>query len=57
MKAQTLVIDKKRYAVIPENEYLTMKADIADLKIVFKRREEKGIEAKQFFDKLKKAKK
>jgi hypothetical protein len=57
MKAQTLVIEKKRFALIPEKEYLTMKEDIADLKIVFKRRNEKGMEAKLFFDKLKKAKK
>lgn len=57
MKVQTLVIENKRFAIIPEKEYLGMKEDIADLKTVFKRRDEKGIEAKLFFDKLKKAKK
>ena len=34
MKVETLVIEKKRYAVIPEKEYLEMKEDIADLKLV-----------------------
>ncbi len=57
MKAQTLVIEKKRFALIPEKEYLSMKEDIADLKIVFERRNEKGMEAKLFFDKIKKGKK
>lgn len=57
MKVQTLVIENKRFAIIPEKEYLGMKEDIDDLKTVFKRRDEKGIEAKLFFDKLKKAKK
>lgn len=57
MKAQTLVIEKKRFALIPEKEYLSMKEDIADLKIVFKRRNEKEMEAKLFFDKIKKGKK
>ena len=57
MKVQTLVIEKKRFALIPEQEYLNLKEDIADLKIVFKRRDEKGLEAKLFFDKLRKVKK
>ncbi len=57
MKAQTLVIEKKRFALIPEKEYLSMKQDISDLKLVFKRRNEKGTEAKLFFDKLKSTKK
>lgn len=57
MKAQTLVIEKKRFALIPEKEYLSMKQDISDLKMVFKRRNEKGTEAKLFFDKLKSTKK
>jgi hypothetical protein len=57
MKAQTLIIEKKRYAVIPENEYLSLKEDIADLKMIAKRRNETSVEAKDFFAKLKKAKK
>ena len=57
MKVETLVIEKKRYAVIPEKEYLEMKEDIADLKLVFKRRNEKGMEAKLFFEKFKNSKK
>jgi hypothetical protein len=57
MKAQTLIIEKKRYAVISENEYLSLKEDIADLKMIAKRRNETSVEAKDFFVKLKKAKK
>ena len=56
MKAQTLIIEKKRFTIIPEKEYLSLKEDIADLKMIFKRRNEPGIEAKEFFAKLKKAK-
>ena len=56
MKAQTLIIEKKRFTIIPEKEYLSLKGDIADLKMIFKRRNEPGIEAKEFFAKLKKAK-
>ncbi len=57
MKAQTLIIEKKRYAVIPEKEYLSMKEDIADLKMISKRRDETSMEAKAFFEKLRKSKK
>ncbi len=57
MKAQTLIIEKKRFTLIPEKEYLSLKEVIADLKIIIKRRNEPGIEAKEFFAKIKKAKK
>lgn len=53
---QTLTIDKKRFTIVPEKEYLNLVQDIADLKKVLKRRKEPGIEAKEFFKKLTKTK-
>ncbi len=52
IKAQTIIIDKKRFAVLPEKEYLTILQDIADLKKVIKRRNEPGTEATLFFKTL-----
>ena len=57
MKVQTLIIEKKRFTIIPEKEYLSLKEDIADLKMINKRRNETGVEAKAFFAKIKKVKK
>lgn len=53
MKAQSIVLDKKKYFLIEESEYLALKEDIADLKKVFERRSEKGVEANIFFSNLK----
>jgi hypothetical protein len=53
MKVQTLTIEKKRFALIPEKEYLSLVNDVADIKKVLRRRQETGIEANLFFEKLK----
>lgn len=57
MKAQTIIIEKKRFAIIPEKEYLGLLEDISDIKKVFKRKNEPGMEAGLFFTKLKNKKK
>jgi len=57
MKVQTITIEKKRFAVIPEADYLTLIEDINDIKKVFKRKNETGMEASAFFQKLKSTKK
>lgn len=51
---QTLIIDKKKYRLIAEAEYLKLKEDLKDLRIILKRRNEKGMEANEFFAKLEK---
>lgn len=53
---QTITVDKKRFAVVPEKEYLELLQDVADLKKVLKRRKEPGTEAREFFEKLSKKK-
>ena len=50
---QTLIIDKKKYRLIAEEDYLKLKEDLKDLRIILKRRNEKGMEAGEFFAKLK----
>lgn len=52
IKPQTITIEKKRFAIIPEKEYLNLLQDVVDLKKVLKRRNESGIEAKTFFKKI-----
>ncbi len=52
IKPQTIAIEKKRFAIIPEKEYLNLLQDVVDLKKVLKRRNESGIEAKTFFKKI-----
>ncbi len=52
IKPQTITIEKKRFAIVPEKEYLDLLQDVADLKKVLKRRQEPGIEANMFFKKL-----
>lgn len=49
MTATAIKIDNKKYRLIPEEEYKTLLRDISDLKKVFKRRDEKGMEAREFF--------
>ncbi len=49
MTAASVKIDNKKYRIIPEEDYLTIIQDIKDLKKVFKRHSEKGIEAREFF--------
>lgn len=49
---QTIVIEKKRFAIVPEKEYLNLLQDVEDLKKVLKRRKEPGQEANIFFKKL-----
>jgi len=51
-KAQTITIEKKRFTILPEKEYLDLLQDIADLKKVMKKRNEPGMEAKAFFKNL-----
>jgi hypothetical protein len=51
MNAASVKIDNKKYRIIPEEDYLALMRDIKDLKKVFKRRSEKGIEAREFFRK------
>jgi len=57
MKVQTLTIEKKRFAIIPEKEYISLLNDIADIKKVLSRKQESGMEANLFFEKLKTKKK
>lgn len=57
MKVQTITIEKKRFSIIPEEEYLALLEDINDIKKVFKRKNETGMEAGLFFNKLKNRKK
>ncbi len=52
MKLQSITIEKKKFLIVPEKEYLSLKEDVVDLKKVFARRKEKGIEATDFFNKL-----
>ena len=49
MNATSVKIDNKKYRIIPEEDYLALIRDINDLKKVFKRRSEKGVEAHTFF--------
>jgi len=49
MKVQTITIEKKSFAVIPEAEYLNLIEEINDIKKVFKRKNEAGMEASVFF--------
>jgi len=57
MDTTTLIIDKKKYRLIAEKEYLQLKEDLKDLRTILKRKNEKGTEAKEFFSKLEKRKK
>ena len=52
MKTQTITIENKKYCLIPQSEYLDLKADINDLKKIFARRNEAGVDAKSFFNEL-----
>ncbi len=52
MAFQELTIDKKKYILLPAKEYATLQQDIADLKKIFNRRNETGVEAGQFFKSL-----
>ena len=52
MALQELTIDKKKYILLPAKEYATLQQDIADLKKIFTRRNETGVEAGQFFTSL-----
>ena len=49
MNATSVKIDNKKYRIISEEDYLALVRDINDLKKVFKRRSETGIEAHTFF--------
>ncbi len=56
MTATPVKIDNKKYRIISEEDYLTLMRDINDLKKVFKRRTENGIEARTFFETIAKKK-
>ena len=51
MNTTSVKIDNKKYRIISEEDYLALIRDINDLKKVFKRRSEKGMEARSFFKK------
>ena len=53
MNVQELIIDKKKYVLIPAKEYATVLEDLSDIKLVLERRKETGMEANAFFNKLK----
>ena len=57
MGVQTLIIEKKKYRLIAEEEYLQLKEDLKDLRTILKRKPEKGTEAREFFATLEKSKK
>jgi hypothetical protein len=52
MNALSIKIDSKKYRIIAESDYMTLLQDIKDLKKVLKRRNEKGVEAREFFDSI-----
>lgn len=52
MKPQSIIIEKKKFLLLPEKEYLEMLQDIADLKKVLRRKNEPGMEARIFFREL-----
>lgn len=52
MALQELTIDKKKYILLPAKEYAILQQDITDLKKIFTRRTETGVEARQFFKSL-----
>ena len=56
MSTQTLVIEKKKFRLVPEKEYIQLKDDLRDLNIILKRRNEKDMEARAFFAKVDKKK-
>lgn len=57
MAAQTLIIDKKKYRLVSEKEWIALKEDLKDLRTILKRKNEKGTEASAFFATLEKEKK
>ncbi len=57
MAGQTLIIEKKKYRLIAEEEYLQLKEDLRDFRTILKRKKEKGLEANAFFATLEKGKK
>ena len=56
MNTTTITIEKKKYRLIPEQEYKALLADIADIKKVLKRKDEPSVEAAVFFKNLKRVK-
>ena len=52
MALQELTINKKKYILLPAKEYAILQQDITDLKKIFTRRNETGMEAEQFFKSL-----
>jgi hypothetical protein len=52
MNALSIKIDSKKYRIIAESDYMTLLQDIKDLKKVLKRRNEKGVEAREFFNNI-----
>lgn len=57
MGTQTIIIDKKKYRLIAEKEYMQLKEDLRDLRTILKRKPEKGTEARAFFTTVEKRKK
>ncbi|GBL36127.1 hypothetical protein EMGBS15_17220 [Filimonas sp.] len=55
MKHSVITIENKKFILLPNEEYLSLKQDIEDLKKVFQRKDESGKEATSFFTALKKA--
>jgi len=54
MAAPVITIDKKKYRVIPDEEYRQLLEEIRDLSIILKRKNEKNIDATTFFASLQK---
>jgi phage anti-repressor protein len=52
MGALSVKIDNKKYRIISENDYMMLLQDIKDIKKVLKRRNEKGTEAREFFNNI-----
>ena len=57
MATTTLVIEKKKYRLIPNEEYLQLMEDIRDLTIIASRKDEKTIDAKKLFETIRKSRK
>jgi hypothetical protein len=53
MNHPTIIVENKKFVLLPNEEYLDLLQDIADLKKVFARKNESSIEANSFFNVLK----
>jgi hypothetical protein len=53
MNHPTIIVENKKFVLLPNEEYLDLLQDIADLKKVFARKNKSSMEANSFFNVLK----